>query len=233
MSFGARLLEERTRLGFSQGDFAVLCSVGKTTQLAYEKETRHPDTLYLIKASATGVDVPYVLFGKRLSREDLADDSSAPSDRALRFAQAFDTLDASRQALVEQICRMAVADSTGVAIPAYLRKLPLPKPRAFPLRTDPEDAYNRYASPDGVQPSPAQLDLRSPAAMFLAEMYDAVPLGARDLVHSLCIKVLRDYEGLTETALSHWAERRAAARPESPERRAPTAEPSPVAGQKK
>ena len=230
MNLGERLLAERTRLGLSQADLAALGGVGKTTQLAYEKGTRNPDSDYLVKVASQGVDVTYVLLGKKKSDDVVNSATPAPSDRAIRFAEAFDALDDSHQAMVEQVCRMAVVSSKAQGMPAAMRKLPLPQPRAFPLRVDP---YNRYASPDGVQPSPAQLDLRSPGAMFLAEMYDAVPPGARDVVHSLCIKVLRDYEELTETALIQWAERRSAPRPESPERRAPTPARTPVHEPKK
>lgn len=66
MTIGARLREERVRLGVSQTDLAAACGVAKNTQLNYEKDDRSPDAAYLLLAKETGVDVHYVLFGEHL-----------------------------------------------------------------------------------------------------------------------------------------------------------------------
>lgn len=66
MTIGARLREERTRLGVSQTELAVACGIAKNTQLNYEKDERSPDAKYLTAAEALGMDVYYVLIGKRL-----------------------------------------------------------------------------------------------------------------------------------------------------------------------
>lgn len=66
MTIGARLREERTRLGVSQTELAVACGIAKNTQLNYEKDDRSPDAAYLLLAKQMGIDVYYVLFGEHL-----------------------------------------------------------------------------------------------------------------------------------------------------------------------
>ena len=66
MGIGARLKEERLRLGLNQSDFAALAQVAKNTQLNYEKEERSPDASYLAALAVHGLDVLYVVTGKRL-----------------------------------------------------------------------------------------------------------------------------------------------------------------------
>ena len=65
MTIADRLLEERNRLGMNQTEFAQLGSVGKTTQINYEKGERFPDAAYLAAVASVGVDVLYVVTGKR------------------------------------------------------------------------------------------------------------------------------------------------------------------------
>lgn len=65
MVIGERLRKERERLGLSQTALAEVGGVGKTTQIKYEKGTSRPDTAYLSAVSDRGVDVLYVLKGKR------------------------------------------------------------------------------------------------------------------------------------------------------------------------
>lgn len=66
MTIGARLRDERARLGVSQTELANVCGIAKNTQLNYEKDERSPDAPYLLLANKAGVDVHYVLFGERL-----------------------------------------------------------------------------------------------------------------------------------------------------------------------
>lgn len=63
--FNERLKEERNRLGMNQTDFGEGCGVTKQAQLRYEKGERKPDSEYLNKAHALGVNVAYVLTGER------------------------------------------------------------------------------------------------------------------------------------------------------------------------
>lgn len=65
MGIGARLREERDRLGMNQEGFGLLGGVRKQAQLLYEKDERKPDSDYLAAVAEAGVDVLYVLTGKR------------------------------------------------------------------------------------------------------------------------------------------------------------------------
>ena len=65
MTFGDRLREERKRLGLNQTELAVLGGIVKFTQINYEKDERSPDIEYLLKLQKAGVDVYFLLTGKR------------------------------------------------------------------------------------------------------------------------------------------------------------------------
>lgn len=65
MGIGDRLKEERQRLGLNQSDFAAFAGVAKNSQLNYEKGERSPDAGYLAAIADKGVDVLYVVTGKR------------------------------------------------------------------------------------------------------------------------------------------------------------------------
>lgn len=64
-SIGARLKEERERLGYSQPAFAALGGASKGSQLAWEKGTATPNAEFLNLVAAVGVDVLYVVTGQR------------------------------------------------------------------------------------------------------------------------------------------------------------------------
>ena len=57
--------EERVRLGYNQADFAAIAGVAKTSQFNYEKGERSPDATYLAAVAEKGVDVLYVVAGRR------------------------------------------------------------------------------------------------------------------------------------------------------------------------
>lgn len=63
---GGRLREERERLGLNQAELGTSGGVQKLAQLKYEKGDRAPDADYLEAVAAKGVDVLYVLTGKRV-----------------------------------------------------------------------------------------------------------------------------------------------------------------------
>lgn len=65
MSFGNRLVEERKRFGLNQADFGALASCARNTQANYERDERYPDSRYLSALADKGVDVLYVLTGRR------------------------------------------------------------------------------------------------------------------------------------------------------------------------
>ncbi|MBC3346544.1 helix-turn-helix transcriptional regulator [Pseudomonas sp. SWRI196] len=64
-TLGERLREERDRLGINQNDFADIGGVKRNSQGNYENDRQRPDTAYLLAISKIGVDVMYVLFGRR------------------------------------------------------------------------------------------------------------------------------------------------------------------------
>lgn len=64
---GARLREERERLGHTQTEFADLGSASKRSQTDWEQGNLVPNGEYLATISNHGVDVGYVLTGERNS----------------------------------------------------------------------------------------------------------------------------------------------------------------------
>ncbi len=66
VEIGARLQEERKRLGLNQEQMAEKISISKRTQAAYEAGTSDPSSVYLSKAAAElGLDVLFVVTGAR------------------------------------------------------------------------------------------------------------------------------------------------------------------------
>ena len=65
MSFGARLKEERKRLGHKQAEFAALVGTDVPKQSLYENDRRELRAPYLSRIAAAGVDVVYVITGRR------------------------------------------------------------------------------------------------------------------------------------------------------------------------
>lgn len=70
MSVGTRLKLERHRVGLGQLEFGEKCGVSKTSQFNYESDARSPDAAYLRAAYDLGVDVFYVITGKRSEASD-------------------------------------------------------------------------------------------------------------------------------------------------------------------
>lgn len=71
---------ERSRLGLSQSALAEIGGVSRETQINYEKDGGStPNCVYLTLALAKGLDVMYILTGKRAS----ADWSLDPMQRSL------------------------------------------------------------------------------------------------------------------------------------------------------
>lgn len=75
---GDRLREERERLRLSQGAFGAIGGVKGNAQGNYEKGDRFPDAAYLALVAAKGVDVLYVITGRRTPALEgsLTDDES-------------------------------------------------------------------------------------------------------------------------------------------------------------
>ncbi|MFF7708997.1 helix-turn-helix domain-containing protein [Pseudomonas sp. NPDC007930] len=98
---GPRLREERERLAMTQRRFGEIGGVEPNAQGKYESGERHPKADYLQKVAEAGVDMLYVLTGRRtpapadrLAAEEnnllLDYRALAPADQAvvLRVAQA-------------------------------------------------------------------------------------------------------------------------------------------------
>jgi transcriptional regulator with XRE-family HTH domain len=76
MSFGIRLKEERRRLGFKQAEFAALVGTDVPKQSLYENDKRQLRAGYLSRLEPVGVDVLYVVTGRR-SEGVLDEDTTA------------------------------------------------------------------------------------------------------------------------------------------------------------
>lgn len=61
---GQRLLTDRSKKGFKQGDIAEIGQIARQTQKAYEEDRTSPTTAYLSRVQKAGIDIPYVLFGE-------------------------------------------------------------------------------------------------------------------------------------------------------------------------
>ncbi|HEX8622240.1 MAG TPA: helix-turn-helix transcriptional regulator [Allosphingosinicella sp.] len=77
MSFGARLKEERRRLGFRQAEFAALAGTDVPKQSLYENDRRQLRAGYLARLEPIGVDLLYVLTGRRSEGGLLGEQASA------------------------------------------------------------------------------------------------------------------------------------------------------------
>ncbi|KAG0166199.1 hypothetical protein DFQ28_001748 [Apophysomyces sp. BC1034] len=91
-TFGARLREERKRLGFTQAKFAAIIGIRKNAQTNYEGDLRCPDSKYFVKVAEHGVDVQYVVTGSVSSVK------LSPAEQAL--LTGFRALDAKGQVAV-------------------------------------------------------------------------------------------------------------------------------------
>lgn len=64
-TLGSRLREERTCKGLNQTDFAALAKGSRGSQAAYERDEKIPGGGYLSALAGAGVDVLYILTGRR------------------------------------------------------------------------------------------------------------------------------------------------------------------------
>jgi len=87
----------------SQTAFGAIASVTKMSQINYESGRRSPDTVYLTRLASAGVDVLYVLTGRRAARKDT--DLALYADCWLAFDTA---LDRAKKTLVSEKKREAV-----------------------------------------------------------------------------------------------------------------------------
>lgn len=69
INIGERLKEERLRLKLSQEDICTAADINRRSQSNYESGQRSPDALYLSRIAELGIDVNYILTGKRAAAD--------------------------------------------------------------------------------------------------------------------------------------------------------------------
>jgi transcriptional regulator with XRE-family HTH domain len=87
MSFGARLAEERKRLGLRQDTFAKLMGADVPKQSLYENDRRGLKADYLARLAEAEVDVMYVLTGNRPQGELLDEQATRLVAAYLRLSE--------------------------------------------------------------------------------------------------------------------------------------------------
>lgn len=70
-TFGDRLREERERLKHSRDGFASLTSISKQSLWTYEQGVVQPKSAYLARLDIVGVDLLYLLTGRRKASQEL------------------------------------------------------------------------------------------------------------------------------------------------------------------
>jgi transcriptional regulator with XRE-family HTH domain len=70
MSVGKRLREEREKLEMSQEAMAKMAGISRVSQSNYERDERSPDNEYWQTLYKIGVDILYVITGKREKRKN-------------------------------------------------------------------------------------------------------------------------------------------------------------------
>ena len=98
MSFGKRLADERKRLGLKQAEFAKLVGTNVAKQSLYENDKRDLRAAYLARLPEAGVDIVYVLTGRRGEQGQL---DQEPSD----LLTAYLTLPPEMQRALEALAR--------------------------------------------------------------------------------------------------------------------------------
>lgn len=77
---GERIKEERFRIAMQQIDFAEACGVSRGGLLKWEKGEAAPNATALAAMDVLGIDVLYVVTGRRSSASD---DTLAPAEKEL------------------------------------------------------------------------------------------------------------------------------------------------------
>ena len=116
-TIGARIREERNRMALSQEAFGAIPGVTKQAQIKYEKDERHPDTLYLAAIAAAGADVLYILTGQRsgvaAAAPVVAEPAAQLSRRALAVAQNYEATSEEGKKIIEAAAFAAAQPAPG------------------------------------------------------------------------------------------------------------------------
>ena len=106
MSFGKRLADERRRLGLKQAGFAALVGTDVPKQSLYENDKRALRADYLVRLAEAGVDIVYVLTGRR-------GEGRALGQQASDLMTAYLALPADMRRAVEALARALRAAFAG------------------------------------------------------------------------------------------------------------------------
>jgi transcriptional regulator with XRE-family HTH domain len=110
-SIGGRLKSERLRLSMSQEDFALKAKASRRALIEWEKTNTYPDANQLHELAGIGVDIGYVITGRRVADSlyangtdrVLAANEPRTSDREAKLLSAFRDLDESGRKAIEQM----------------------------------------------------------------------------------------------------------------------------------
>ncbi|MDR1853465.1 MAG: helix-turn-helix domain-containing protein [Azoarcus sp.] len=89
---GVRIKDERERLGLSQSDFGKIVGATKKTVFSWENGRTAPDAFQLCRLAEVGLDLCYVLTGKR-------DNSRLAAEEAELLANYRQALEPARRAI--------------------------------------------------------------------------------------------------------------------------------------
>lgn len=106
MTLGNRLREERVSQGLSQRELADHCGIGANAQGHYEIGLRFPRADYLQSLAVKGLDVLYILTGRRIPIE-----ASSISDEEHMVMVAIRALSTEDQMAFQQIMDSLVSKS--------------------------------------------------------------------------------------------------------------------------
>lgn len=108
MSLGARLKEERKRLGFNQSEFAALVGSSYKSQLRWEKDESSPSADALNIWAGIGLDVLYVVTGQRSA--DLPPHLNIPkmSQEKQELMDAFDNMSPEQRRAILEVGKVLV-----------------------------------------------------------------------------------------------------------------------------
>lgn len=109
----ARLRQERLRTGLNQKDFGALAGVGLQTQNRYENQETQPNAEYLGRLAEHGIDVFYVLTGRRQIADSLDHTTSAVIDDYLALPPLLKRIATAALRAIRDEASAAVAPDDG------------------------------------------------------------------------------------------------------------------------